>query len=697
MSSRASAARPSRHTLPTRAAAVSIVCLALTAASYAVAAAANANHGRRAPGPSPQQQTPAKPAGDTRPAATPAPAATGKHGEVPGATVAPAPVNQAAGRPAASSAKPSGCCGAKARARAQQPGAADAGSEGKGRHAGQPRHDNANANANANANGNGNGNGGGAGKAGGESGEAVTQSAALAPAVSAHGHKKGRHGKEPSAKEPTVKESTETKAKKTKGKPAVAPLAVPAAAAVATSSAVAPAPVLPAPPAAVAPPRIVAEAPSPSSGSLGRRSRRHRTADRGAQRATVTGRPAAGGGAVAPAPAPVATRRTSPAPRPPARPAQSQLVTTVTKIINVIPTLIWAVMGALAALALLLAASSRVVALRAGRLARQRRELLEDVGLLQAALLPALPGRLGPVGTSAAYRPASGPGAGGDFYDVFALADGQLAVIVGDVSGHGRHALPHTTLLRFTLRAYLEAGLSPRGALQAAAPTLERQIGDSFATVVLATYEPRDRILVYSCAGHPPPIVSGGRSLAALTACSSPPIGAGQPTGRRQTVVSVPGEALACFYTDGVIEARVGPELFGAPRLERTIADLGPEADAATVLDRVAERSDRHPDDMAACVLHIDGEQIAPQVELEELELDRRDVERGRAERFLRAGGVQADELAEILRSVRTAVGRHGGVVVELHLGDGRPEVVLRPQNVALLHPPALATAEAVG
>jgi serine phosphatase RsbU (regulator of sigma subunit) len=372
-------------------------------------------------------------------------------------------------------------------------------------------------------------------------------------------------------------------------------------------------------------------------------------------------------------------------------------VTTVTKIIDVIPALVWAVMGALAALALLLAASSRVVALRARRLARQRRELLEDVGLLQAALLPVLPARLGPVGTSAAYRPASGPGAGGDFYDVFALADGQLAVIVGDVSGHGRHALPHTTLLRFTLRAYLEAGLSPRGALQAAAPTLERQIGDSFATVVLATYQPRDRILVYSCAGHPPPIVSGRRSLAALTACSSPPIGAGQPTGRRQTVVSVPGEALACFYTDGVIEARVGRELFGAPRLKRTIADLGPDADAATVLDRVAEQSDRHPDDMAACVLHIDGEQIAPQVEIEELELDRRDLERGRAERFLRAGGVEADELAEILRSVRTAVGQHGGVVVELHLGDGQPEVVLRTQNVALLHPPALATAEAVG
>jgi serine phosphatase RsbU (regulator of sigma subunit) len=666
MSSRASVARPSRCKLPSLGAAVSIVCLALPAGGYAAAAAAaaNANHGRQAAGPPGQQNAhTTKPVGDTSPVVTPGPAAaSGKRSEAPGATAAPvsAPGGQGAGRQAASSAKPAGCCGAKGHApRAEQP-------------------------------------------------EAAKQTAALAPVASAQGHKKGRPGKGSTAKEPAAKEpagkqpkSKQPKAKEAKGKANVAPLAVPASVAPATSPAVASAAALPAPQAAVTPRRIVAETQSAPSGSLSRRPRRHgRATAGGARPATVTAHAAApvGAGTVAaPAAGAQAKRNSSPVSRRPSRAAQSQLVTTVTKIINVIPALVWTVMGALAALALALAASSRVVAHRAARLARQRCELLEDVGLLQAALLPALPGRLGPVGTSAAYRPASGPGAGGDFYDVFALADGQLAVIVGDVSGHGRHALPHTTLLRFTLRTYLEAGLSPRGALQAAAPTLERQIGDSFATVVLATYQPRDRILVYACAGHPPPIVSGRRSLAALTACSSPPIGAGQPTGRRQTVVSVPGEALACFYTDGVIEARVGTELFGAPRLERTIAELGPEANAAMVLDRVAKQSDRHPDDMAACVLHIDGEQIPPQIEIEELELDRRDLERGRAERFLRAGGVSPDELAEIVRSVRTAIGQHGGVIVELHLGDGPPEVALRPQNVALLHPPAPATVEAVG
>jgi hypothetical protein len=338
------------------------------------------------------------------------------------------------------------------------------------------------------------------------------------------------------------------------------------------------------------------------------------------------------------------------------------------------------------ALALALAASSQLAAARARRLARQRRELLADVGLLQAALLPNLPARLGPVGTTAAYRPASGPAAGGDFYDVFALGDGQLAVIVGDVSGHGRKALPHTTLIRFTLRAYLEAGMSPRSALRTAAPILERQLGGSFATVVLATYHPRDRVLVYACAGHPPPLVIGSSAIAPITACSAPPIGAGRPTGTRQTVVSLPGRSLACFYTDGVVESRVRGELFGAGRLSRALSGLGADATAAGLLDRVAEESDRRPDDMAACLLNVDGGAAAPTVQVEELELDRREAGRDRVGRFLLAGGVEPEEIGEVLDSVRAATERHGSVVLELHRGEGAPEIALRKNNVSLLH-----------
>jgi serine phosphatase RsbU (regulator of sigma subunit) len=372
----------------------------------------------------------------------------------------------------------------------------------------------------------------------------------------------------------------------------------------------------------------------------------------------------------------------------PANVSRSPLVTTITRIVGVVPTPIRVLLGALIALALAFAMRSRLIALRARRLEHQRAELLEDVGLLQAALLPAVPARLGPVGTSAAYRPADGPGAGGDFYDVFALEDGQLAVVIGDVSGHGRQALPHTALLRFTLRAYLEAGLSPRAAVQTAGTVLDRQLGDSFATVLAATYHPRDRVLTYASAGHPPPLVLGSESLQPVTVSAAPPIGVGMRTGTRQTTVSVPGGARICFHTDGLTEARVGGELYGAGRLERTLGELGEQATAAVLLDRVAEQTDARPDDMAACVLSITGGAAAPALVSEELELDREQATAERTERFLRACGVEPEEAAELMCSAHASAGRAGTVVLELQCAEDRSsQVVVRRENVAHLHP----------
>jgi hypothetical protein len=372
--------------------------------------------------------------------------------------------------------------------------------------------------------------------------------------------------------------------------------------------------------------------------------------------------------------------------RAPTHPRSSPIVTTITRIVGVVPTAVWVLVGALCALALAFALRSRLVALRARRLERQRGELLEDVGLLQAALLPITPARLGPVGTSAAYRPADGPGAGGDFYDVFALEDGKLGVILGDVSGHGRRALPHTALVRFTLRAYLEAGLSPRETLRTAGAVLDRQLGGSFATVVVATYQPRERILVHAAAGHPPPIVLGTQPISAVVVCSSPPIGIGMRTGTRQTVVSVPGRSQVCFYTDGLTEARVGRELYGPERLASTLADLGAQATAADVLARVAAETTARPDDMAVCLLSVVGGPQEPAVLVEELEIDREEAASDRFERFLLACGVEQGELAELTRSARAVAGSAGTVLMQLRVAGGAPEVTLLRDNIALLH-----------
>jgi len=249
--------------------------------------------------------------------------------------------------------------------------------------------------------------------------------------------------------------------------------------------------------------------------------------------------------------------------------------------------------------------------------------------------------------------------------------------------------------VRFTLRAYLEAGLSPRNAMQTAGAVLEHQLGSYFATAVAATYDPRERVLVYACAGHPPPVVLGPRPIVPTTACSAPPIGVGMRTGTRQTVVSVPGRSQICFYTDGVIEAKLDSELFGVERLTDTLAELGPKATASAVLDRVAEQANRRPDDMAAVLLGVDGGRRAPAIQVEELELDQREAGSARAEQFLLACGVDPYMIAKVRRPAAEAAKGGATASLELRYGTGGPEVSVRHENVAFLQTAALEVAGA--
>ncbi len=374
-------------------------------------------------------------------------------------------------------------------------------------------------------------------------------------------------------------------------------------------------------------------------------------------------------------------------------------IRTVERIANVVPRGVWIMMGLLGALSGLLAAGSWFSSSRARRLERQRGYLAEEVGLLQAALLPAIPARFGAVGTSVAYRPAEGPAAGGDFYDLFALEDGRLAVIVGDVSGHGPAALPQTALIRYTLRTYLDAGLQPRAALHAAAVTLDHQLDGSFATVVLASYDPSDRTLTYACAGHPPPLVITDEPLDTVLSGAAPPIGVGLPTGTRQTILKLPPGAAVCFFTDGIVEARIGGELFGTHRLTETLTSLGPSASAEALLERVVQTTDRRPDDMAACLLRLDaaaelnetrpsmnGHGHAPVLQREELEIDKAALAGQRIPRFLAACGLSASRVAAAMRAARLVVGSAGEAVLRLRVDGDDPEVEVVPHNTGVLH-----------
>jgi len=327
-------------------------------------------------------------------------------------------------------------------------------------------------------------------------------------------------------------------------------------------------------------------------------------------------------------------------------------------------------LGVLGLLVLALGANAIVAAGRTRRLERQRERLMEDIGLLQAALLPAVPSRLGALLTTVAYRPADGPAAGGDFYDAFALPDGRVGLLLGDVSGHGRQALAKTTLVRFTVRAHLEAGLSPREAIAISGRSLDGRLTDDFATVIAAIHDPVKGTLTYASAGHPPPIVVGPPSHRPVTVSSAPPIGVGFPTGQRQTVLPMPEGASVMIYSDGLLEARVDGVPLGPERLAAWLRELGPDATARAVLDLVVEHADRVPDDLAAVLMHAAPGANAPAARLEQLKLDVLDMDGPDLDGFLRAAGVSDVDRLIAGRRVSELLATTSGVIVEVRTGE---------------------------
>ena len=393
---------------------------------------------------------------------------------------------------------------------------------------------------------------------------------------------------------------------------------------------------------------------------------------------------AAAASSAAPAPAPSAEAApTRSEPIAPSQPLPVRVVPRqVRQIVEVVPGELWAALGALALLALALGASSWITAMRARRLGRQREALLQEVGLLQSALLPSVPDH---VPVSAAYRPADGAAAGGDFYEAFALADGRTAIVLGGVADRGRDALARTTFIRYTMRAYLEAGLEPREVVRVGAEAISDHLAGGFATLTIAIHEPDTGRFTYACAGHAPPLVAGsGAPFEPVTACSAPPVGIDEPTGFRQTSFTLTAGSRVCLHTPGVTEARVDGRLLGVDRLERALESLPAGAGAEELLDAVVESADEITGDMAVCL--VDAPVGAPVTgpRVEELDVDEREVGDS-LEHFLRACGVPLAEVPGILREAGEAARREGRATVRVRLNDFRPGVDVVPGNLVRL------------
>ncbi|WP_244927953.1 GAF domain-containing SpoIIE family protein phosphatase [Nocardioides sp. W7] len=175
---------------------------------------------------------------------------------------------------------------------------------------------------------------------------------------------------------------------------------------------------------------------------------------------------------------------------------------------------------------------------------------------LQRSLLPTTVTAPEGISIAARYVPAHGD-LGGDWYDVFELPGDRLAIVMGDVAGHGLEAAVVMGRLRSALRAYALEHDDPAEVLM----RLDRKIchfeQEVFATVVLGIAHAPYTEWCLSTAGHHPPVVGSPGAQPVVAAIPQDPLLGFQPeTARRSVVIEVPAGGFLCLYTDGLVERR---------------------------------------------------------------------------------------------------------------------------------------------
>ncbi|WP_432520840.1 SpoIIE family protein phosphatase [Kineococcus sp. SYSU DK006] len=220
-------------------------------------------------------------------------------------------------------------------------------------------------------------------------------------------------------------------------------------------------------------------------------------------------------------------------------------------------------------------------------LGRARDQIAIAESLQRAVVLDEAPGFAG-LQVLARYRPAEGGQLGGDWWDAFELADGRVALVVGDVAGHGVHAAAAMAQLRTALRAYLLEGHTPASCLDRLDDLVENLFSEHMATAVIAVVDRRTGTARIASAGHPPPVLVTGCEARLLQVPPRPLLGVG--AGQAHDVgVEVPADAVLLLYSDGLVERR-GTVLEDTIQQLRRAAAPGPRGEGLDALGAFADR-----------------------------------------------------------------------------------------------------------
>jgi PAS domain S-box-containing protein len=278
---------------------------------------------------------------------------------------------------------------------------------------------------------------------------------------------------------------------------------------------------------------------------------------------------------------------------------------------------------------------------------------------LQRSLLPERLPRIEGLEIAARYLPAGrGAAIGGDWYDALERPDGKVALVVGDVVGHGLRAAAIMGQLRNAFRAYGIAESSPAEVMSRVNRLVLSGEEEAMATALYLVLDRETGEVCFASAGHPPPLVLAADGAHFLEGGRAVPIGAVEPGTFREATAALPLDASLLLYTDGLVERRGEP-------LERRLDALAEAADRAEgglegLCDAVLAGviGQREPGDDVA-LLAVRPRPVASEsihftlpAEAESLPGLRR-----RLARFLHAAGADDTETYEIMLTVCEAAG----------------------------------------
>jgi serine phosphatase RsbU (regulator of sigma subunit)/anti-sigma regulatory factor (Ser/Thr protein kinase) len=238
-------------------------------------------------------------------------------------------------------------------------------------------------------------------------------------------------------------------------------------------------------------------------------------------------------------------------------------------------------------------ATQAAPAVRVAQLARQQqaeareRERMEQelrvARLIQQTLLPHELPNLPGYEIAAYYRPARE--VGGDFYDFLYFEDGQVGLIIGDVTDKGVPAALVMATTRTLLRAGAERLINPSAVLERVNELLHPDIPQRmFVTCLYALLDPASGRLRYANAGHDLPYRRHQDGVDELRATGMPLGLMPGMTYEEKEVMLAPGDTVL-FHSDGLVEAHnVQGDMFGFPRLQEMMG-LQPEDDSRSVIE----------------------------------------------------------------------------------------------------------------